>query len=143
MAKKGLMKMKTMKPVLGTLEVKVLNTIKKGTEDRFNIRIDMETIDTHRTLTDMLFYDVANTERTFVLPAVISALAEQTGLAREDFITENGEELDWDIDKVLSHIVGKTITIVRTTSVSERNGQVYYNINYRPNVSTTEEAVVL
>lgn len=135
--------MKTMKPVLGTVEVKILKTLKRGTEDRFNIRIDMETVDTHRSVTDMLFYDVNNTDRTFVLPAVISALADQTGLAREEFITEDGDELNWDIDKVLAYVVDKVITITRTTSVSERNGQIYYNINYRPSTSNSEEAVVL
>ena len=47
--------MKTMKPILGTQNVIVLNTTKKGTEDRFTITIEMQVKDTERTFKDVLF----------------------------------------------------------------------------------------
>ena len=124
--------MRTIKPVLGRKEVVILNTTKKGTEDRFTITIEMQVKDTDRTFTDYIFYDAKNTNRISVLPAILCALAEQTGLPIEEFRTEIDDEYDWNEDKVLSHIKGKTITVERTQVVSERNGQLYYNVNYRP-----------
>lgn len=124
--------MRTIKPVLGRKEVVILNTTKKGTEDRFTITIEMQVKDTDRTFTDYIFYDAKNTNRISVLPAILCALADQTGLPIEEFRTEIDDEYDWDEDKVLSHIKGKTITVERTQVVSERNGQLYYNVNYRP-----------
>ena len=130
--------MKTMKPILGKKEVVILDTTKKGTEDRFTITIEMQVKDTERTFKDVLFYDVANTSRVSVLPAILCALAEQTGLAIEKFRTEDDDSYDWDIDKVLKHIKGKEITVERTAVVSERNGQTYYNVNYRPELEESE-----
>jgi hypothetical protein len=132
------MKMRTIKPILGRKEVVILDTTKKGTEDRFTITIEMQVKDTDRTFKDVLFYDAANTNRTSVLPAILCALAEQTELPIEEFRTENDDEYNWDEDKVLSHIKGKTITVERTQVVSERNGQVYYNVNYRPETQEAE-----
>ena len=131
--------MKTMKPILGTQNVIVLNTTKKGTEDRFTITIEMQVKGTERTFKDVLFYDAENTSRVSVIPAILCALANQTGLAIDEFRTETDDEYDWNIDKVLEHIKGKTITVERTQVVSERNGQTYYNVSYRPE---NEEAEV-
>lgn len=133
--------MKTMKPILGIKNVVILDATKKGTDDRFTITIEMQVEGTDRTFKDVLFYDVANTARVSVLPAILCALAEQTGLSIDEFRTEEGDSYNWDEDKVLSHIKGKTITVERTQIVSERNGQVYYNVNYRP--ETTESEVEL
>jgi len=130
--------MKTMKPILGKKEVVILDTTKKGTEDRFTITIEMQVKDTERTFKDVLFYDASNTSRISVLPAILCALAEQTGLAIEKFRTEDDDSYDWDIDKVLKHIKGKEITVERTAVVSERNGQTYYNVNYRPELEESE-----
>lgn len=131
--------MKTMKPILGKKEVVILDATKKGTEDRFTITIEMKLVDSERTFKDVLFYDAANTNRVSVLPAILCALANQTGLAIDEFRTETDDEYDWNIDKVLKHIKGKTITVERTQVVSERNGQTYYNVSYRPE---NEEAEV-
>lgn len=133
--------MKTMKPILGIQNVVVLDATKKGTEDRFTIIIEMKVKDSERTFKDAIFYDVANTARANVVPAILCALADQTGLPIEEFRTEDGDSYDWDEDKVLKHIKGKEITVERTTVVLERNGQTYYNVNYRPEVE--EEGVVL
>ena len=130
--------MKTMKPILGKKDVVILDATKKGTEDRFTITIEMQIKDSDRTFKDVLFYDAANTNRQSVLPAILCALANQTGLAIESFRTEDGESYDWDVDKVLSHIKGKEITVERTAVVSERNGQTYYNVSYRPEVEEQE-----
>ena len=133
--------MKTMKPILGKKEVVVLNATKKGTDERFTITLEMQVKDTDRTFKDVLFYDESNTNRVSVLPAILCALAEQTGLALDKFRTEEDESYDWDVDKVLSHIKGKKITVERTSVISERNGQTYYNVNYRP--ESVEQAVEL
>lgn len=133
--------MKTMKPVLGKKDVVILDATKKGTDSRFTITIEMQVKDSDRTFKDVLFYDETNTNRISVLPAILCALANQTGLAIEEFRTEDGESYDWDVDKVLSHIKGKEITVERTAVVSERNGQTYYNVNYRP--ETIEDEVEL
>ena len=130
--------MKTMKPILGKKEVVILDTTKKGTDSRFTITIEMQVKDSDRTFKDVLFYDESNTSRISVLPAILCALAEQTDLAIDEFRTEDGESYDWDVDKVLSHIKGKTITVERTAVVSERNGQTYYNVNYRPELEESE-----
>ena len=130
--------MKTMKPVLGKKDVVILDATKKGTEDRFTITIEMQVKDSDRTFKDVLFYDASNTQRVSVLPAILCALANQTELPIEEFRTEDGESYDWDVDKVLSHIKGKEITVERTPVVSERNGQTYYNVSYRPEVEETE-----
>lgn len=130
--------MKTMKPVLGKKDVVILDATKKGTEDRFTITIEMQVKDSDRTFKDVLFYDASNTQRVSVLPAILCALANQTELPIEEFRTEDGESYDWDVDKVLSHIKGKEITVERTSVVSERNGQTYYNVSYRPEVEETE-----
>ena len=130
--------MKTMKPILGTKDVVILNATKKGTEDRFTITLEMQIKDTNRTFKDVLFYDATNTNRTSVLPAILCALANQTGLEIEKFRTEDEDSYDWNVDKVLKHIKGKEITIERTAVVSERNGQTYYNVNYRPEVEEQE-----
>ena len=130
--------MKTMKPVLGKKDVVILDATKKGTEDRFTITIEMQVKDSDRTFKDVLFYDASNTQRISVLPAILCALANQTELSIEEFRTEDGESYDWDVDKVLSHIKGKEITVERTSVVSERNGQTYYNVSYRPEVEETE-----
>lgn len=120
------------KPILGKKDVVILDATKKGTEDRFTIVIEMQIKGSERTFKDVLFYDAANTNRTSVLPAIIYALASQTDLPVEKFRTETEDSYDLDIDKVLKHIKGKEITIERTQVISERNGQVYYNVNYRP-----------
>lgn len=133
--------MKTMKPVLGKKDVVILDATKKGTEDRFTITVEMQVKDSDRTFKDVLFYDASNTNRISVLPAILCALADQTGLAIDEFRTEDGDSYDWDVDKVLSHIKGKEITIERTAVVSERNGQTYYNVNYKPEFE--EEGVEL
>ena len=133
--------MKTMKPVLGKKDVVILDATKKGTDSRFTITIEMQVKDSDRTFKDVLFYDETNTNRISVLPAILCALANQTGLAIEEFRTEDGESYDWDVDKVLSHIKGKEITVERTAVVSERNDQTYYNVNYRP--ETIEDEVEL
>lgn len=130
--------MKTMKPILGKKDVVILDTTKKGTEDRFTITIEMQVKDTDRTFKDVLFYDASNTNRISVLPAILCALADQTELAIDKFRTEDGESYDWDVEKVLKHIKGKEISIERTAVVSERNGQTYYNVNYRPEVEEGE-----
>lgn len=130
--------MKTMKPILGTKDVVILNATKKGTDDRFTITLEMQIKDTDRTFKDVLFYDATNTNRTSVLPAILCALANQTGLEIEKFRTEDEDSYDWNVDKVLKHIKGKEITIERTAVVSERNGQTYYNVNYRPEVEEQE-----
>ena len=130
--------MKTMKPILGKKDVVILDATKKGTEDRFTITIEMQVKDSDRTFKDVLFYDASNTNRISVLPAILCALADQTGLAINKFRTEDGDSYDWDVDKVLSHIKDKEITIERTAVVSERNGQTYYNVNYRPEVEEAE-----
>lgn len=130
--------MKTMKPILGKKEVVILDTTKKGTEDRFTITIEMQVKGSDRTFKDVLFYDASNTNRVSVLPAILCALADQTGLAIDKFRTEDGESYDWNVDKVLKHIKGKEISIERTAVVSERNGQTYYNVNYRPEVEESE-----
>lgn len=130
--------MKTMKPILGTQNVIVLNTTKKGTEDRFTITIEMQVKGTERTFKDVLFYDAENTSRISVIPAILCALANQTDLPIEEFRTEDGDSYDWNVDKVLEHIKGKEITIERTAVVSERNGQTYYNVNYRPELEEAE-----
>lgn len=130
--------MKTMKPVLGKKDVVILDATKKGTEDRFTITIEMQVKDSDRTFKDVLFYDASNTQRVSVLPAILCALANQTELPIEEFRTEDGESYDWDVDKVLSHIKGKEITVERTSVVSERNGQTYYNVSYRPEVEEAE-----
>ena len=122
-----------MKPILGIQNVVVLDTTKKGTEDRFTITIEMKVKDSERTFKDVLFYDSANTSRASVIPAILCALANQTGLEIEKFRTE-----DWNVDKVLKHIKGKEITVERTAVVSERNGQTYYNVNYRPELEEAE-----
>lgn len=126
--------MKTMKPILGTQNVVVLDATKKGTEDRFTITLEFKVKDSERTFKDVLFYDATNTNRISVLPAILCALAEQTGLPIEKFRTEDGDSYNWDEDKVLKHIKGKELTVERTSVVSERNGQTYYNVNYRPEV---------
>lgn len=131
--------MRTMKPILGQKDVVIKEATKKGTEERFTITLEMQVVDSERTFKDVLFYDETNEARSKVLPAIISALAEQTGLAREEYITEDGEELIWDLDKVLTHIKGKNITVVRSAVVSERNGQTYYNISYKPETIIEEE----
>lgn len=130
--------MKTMKPILGKKDVVILDTTKKGTEDRFTITIEMQVKDSERTFKDVLFYDASNTARISVLPAILCALADQTGLAIDKFRTEDGDSYDWDVDKVLKHIKGKEITVERTAVVSERNGQTYYNVNYRPELEESE-----
>ena len=130
-----------MKPVLGKKDVVILDATKKGTDSRFTITIEMQVKDSDRTFKDVLFYDETNTNRISVLPAILCALANQTGLAIEEFRTEDGESYDWDVDKVLSHIKGKEITVERTAVVSERNDQTYYNVNYRP--ETIEDEVEL
>ena len=130
--------MKTMKPILGTQNVIVLNTTTKGTEDRFTITIEMQVKGTERTFKDVLFYDAENTSRVSVIPAILCALANQTDLPIEEFRTEDKDLYDWNIDKVLEHIKGKEITIERTAVVSERNGQTYYNVNYRPELAEAE-----
>jgi len=130
--------MKTMKPILGKKEVVILDATKKGTEDRFTITIEMKLVDSERTFKDVLFYDAANINRVSVLPAILCALANQTELPIEKFRTETDDEYDWDIDKVLKHIKGKTITVERTQVVSERNGQTYYNVSYRPENEESE-----
>jgi hypothetical protein len=127
------------KPILGKKDVVILDATKKGTEDRFTIVIEMKVKGTERTFKDVLFYDAANTNRISVLPAIIYALAEQTNLPVEKFRTETEESYDLDIDKVLKHIKGKEIKIERTSVVSERNGQTYYNVNYRPEEETEVE----
>jgi hypothetical protein len=127
-----------MKPILGKKEVVILDTTKKGTEDRFTITIEMQVKGSDRTFKDVLFYDASNTNRVSVLPAILCALADQTGLAIDKFRTEDGESYDWNVDKVLKHIKGKEISIERTAVVSERNGQTYYNVNYRPEVEESE-----
>ena len=83
--------MKTMKPILGTQNVIVLNTTKKGTEDRFTITIEMQVKGTERTFKDVLFYDAENTSRVSVIPAILCALANQTDLPIEEFRTEDGD----------------------------------------------------
>lgn len=130
--------MKTMKPILGIQNVVVLDTTKKGTEDRFTITIEMKVKDSERTFKDVLFYDSANTSRASVIPAILCALANQTGLEIEKFRTEDGDSYDWNVEKVLKHIKGKKITVERTAVVSERNGQTYYNVNYRPELEEAE-----
>jgi len=130
--------MKTMKPILGKKDVVILDATKKGTEDRFTITIEMKVKDSERTFKDVLFYDATNTNRVSVLPAILCALANQTGLPIEKFRTEDGDTYDWNIEKVLSHIKGKEITVERTAVVSERNGQTYYNVSYRPEVEEQE-----
>ena len=115
--------MKTMKPILGIQNVVVLDTTKKGTEDRFTITIEMKVKDSERTFKDVLFYDSANTSRASVIPAILCALANQTGLEIEKFRTEDGDSYDWNVEKVLKHIKGKEITVERTAVASERNGQ--------------------
>ncbi len=130
--------MKTMKPILGKKDVVILDATKKGTDSRFTITIEMQVKDSDRTFKDVLFYDETNTNRISVLPAILCALANQTGLAIKEFRTEDGESYDWDVDKVLSHIKGKEITVERTAVVSERNGQTYYNVNYRPEINEDE-----
>lgn len=130
--------MKTMKPILGKKDVVILDATKKGTDDRFTITIEMKVKDSDRTFKDVLFYDASNTNRQSVLPAILCALASQTGLPIEKFRIEDGEFVDWNEDKVLKHIKGKEITIERTQVVSERNGQTYYNVNYRPEVEEQE-----
>ena len=136
--------MKTMKPILGKHEVKILEAYKNAgaTDSKFVITLKMETVDAKRSLVDNLFYDEENTSRLSVVPAVLSALAEQTGLARSEFIKEEGDELTWDVDKILKHIVGKVVVLYREAITLERNGQTYYNINYR-DVEKTEDAVQL
>lgn len=131
--------MKTMKPILGKKDVVILDATKKGTDERFTITISMKLKDSEREFKDVLFYDETNTNRTSVLPAILCALANQTGLAIDEFRTEEGETYDWNVDKVLEHIKGKEITIERTSVVSERNGQTYYNVNYRPEEETEVE----
>lgn len=130
--------MKTMKPILGIQNVVVLDATKKGTEDRFTITIEMKVKDSERTFKNVIFYDVANTARANVIPAILCALADQTGLPIEEFRTEDGDSYDWDEDKVLKHIKGKEITVERIPVVSERNGQTYYNVNYRPELEEAE-----
>lgn len=130
--------MKTMKPILGKKEVVILDTTKKGTEDRFTITIEMQVKGSTSTFKDVLFYDATNTNRISVIPAILCALANQTGLAIDKFRTDDGESYDWNVDKVLKHIKGKEISIERTAVVSERNGQTYYNVNYRPEVEESE-----
>ena len=130
--------MKTMKPILGKKEVVILDATKKGTEDRFTITIEMQVKGTERTFKDVLFYDATNTNRTSVLPAILCALADQTGLAIDKFRTEDEDGYEWNEDKVLKHIKGKEIVVERTAVVSERNGQTYYNVNYRPEVQEPE-----
>lgn len=120
------------KPILGKKEVVILDTTKKGTEDRFTIVIEMQVKGTDKKFKDTLFYDASNTNRISVLPAIIYALASQTDLPVEKFRTETEDSYDLNIDKVLKHIKGKEITVERTQVISERNGQVYYNVNYRP-----------
>ena len=130
--------METMKPILGRNDVIILDATKKGTDDRFTITIEMQVKGTDRTFKNVLFYDASNTNRGSVLPAILCALAEQTGLAIEKFRKETEDSYVWDVDKVLSHIKGKEITVERTAVVSERNGQVYYNVNYRPELEEGE-----
>ena len=130
--------METMKPILGRKDVIILDATKKGTDDRFTITIEMQVKGTDRTFKNVLFYDASNTNRGSVLPAILCALAEQTGLAIEKFRKETEDSYVWDVDKVLSHIKGKEITVERTAVVSERNGQVYYNVNYRPELEEGE-----
>ena len=134
--------MRTAKPILGQKEVVILDATKKGTDDRFTITILFQVKGTQREFKDVLFYDENNTARVSVLPAILRALADQTGLQENEFITEVGEELEWNVDKVVEHIKGKTITVVRTQVISERNGQVYHNVNYRPETVVTEEEAV-
>ena len=124
--------MKTMKPILGKQNVVILDATKKGTEDRFTITIEMQVVGSERTFKDVLFYDAENTNRVSVLPAIFCALANQTELPIEDFRTEDGDTYDWNVDLLLNHIKGKEITVERTQVISERNGQTYYNVNYRP-----------
>ena len=124
--------MKTMKPILGKQNVVILDATKKGTEDRFTITIEMQVVGSERTFKDVLFYDAENTNRVSVLPAIFCALATQTELPIEDFRTEDGDTYDWNVDLLLNHIKGKEITVERTQVISERNGQTYYNVNYRP-----------
>ena len=124
--------MKTLKPILGKQNVVILDATKKGTEDRFTITIEMQVVGSERTFKDVLFYDAENTNRVSVLPAIFCALATQTDLPIEDFRTEDGDTYDWNVDLLLNHIKGKEITVERTQVISERNGQTYYNVNYRP-----------
>ena len=124
--------MKTLKPILGKQNVVILDATKKGTEDRFTITIEMQVVGSERTFKDVLFYDAENTNRVSVLPAIFCALANQTELPIEDFRTEDGDTYDWNVDLLLNHIKGKEITVERTQVISERNGQTYYNVNYRP-----------
>lgn len=135
--------MKTLKPILGTKEVTILNATKKGTEDRFTITIEMKLVDSDKTFKNVLFYDAENTNRASVLPAILCALANQTGLPIESFRTEEEDTYDWNVNKVLKHIKGKNITIKRTQAVSETTGKIYYNVDYRPEVEETEVAEAL
>ena len=131
--------MKTLKPILGIKDVVILDATKKGTAERFTITIEMQVKGSERTFKDVLFYDANNTTRTSVLPAILCALAEQTGLAINKFRTEDEDGYEWNEDVVLKHIKGKEITVERTSVVSERNGQTYYNVNYRPEVEAAVE----
>jgi hypothetical protein len=131
--------MKTMKPILGKKQVVILDTTKKGTEDRFTITLEMKVANSERTFKDVIFYDAANTTRVSVVPAILCALAEQTGLEIDKFRTEDEDGYEWNVEKVLKHIKGKEITVERTAVVSERNGQTYYNVNYRPDAVVEQE----
>ena len=124
--------MRTEKPILGKKDVVILDATKKGTDSRFTITLEMQVKGTDKTFKNVLFYDETNTNRVSVIPAILCALAEQTDLAISEFRTEDEDGYIWDVDKVLSHIKGKEISIDRTAVVSERNGKVYYNVNYRP-----------
>lgn len=130
--------MKTLKPILGIKKVKVLSAEKKGTDERFTITIKMQLENSERTITDNLFYDVENTNRASVLPAIFTAWCNQMDLDITKFRKESEDTYEWDEDKLLKAIIGKEMTVERYTTQSERNSVVYYNMNYNPNIA--EEA---
>lgn len=126
------------KPILGKKDVVILDATKKGTDSRFTITLRMQVVDSNREFSNVIFYDAENNTRSNVLPAILCALAEQTNLPLSKFRTEHDETYSYDVDKVLNHIKGKQITVVRTAVTSERNGETYYNVSYRPEAEEEE-----
>ena len=56
-----------------------------------------------------------------------------------DFVISNNKiVLPLSLIKSIAFNVCEEITIERTAVVSERNGQTYYNVNYRPEVEEQE-----
>lgn len=127
------------KPILGQKEVVILDATKKGTDSRFTITLRMQVVGTNREFSNVIFYDAENSARSNVLPAILCALAEQTNLPLDKFRKEQEGTYVYDEDKVLKHIKGKQITVVRTAVTSERNGETYYNVSFRPEAEEEEE----